>query len=253
MIPEPPLLIIAPLADDLDLAHLPWCEEAAVKIAVNRAKFRNLEMVEVIVHAMPFLLSRLTALETGQQITAGRCEPLACDLPSAGESAIGIALGDNLTSAKHLPEVNGRLLLLGKWIGESLAATTVGWLPSRRLISFASYAEGVDQYLADGRFPSFFQTCFSEVRSGHFVTSGLHYFADQEIRLTAPVDYSLVMVTECLVRIIEDIAAHGKIDRPARSAGMFRGETLIYTPSDYLGHVDISIRNDAFDADPAKI
>ena len=253
MIPEPPLLIIAPMADDLDLAALPWCETAAENISVNHAKFKNLEMVEVIVDAMPFILSRLTAAETSQQFTAEKCEPLFCDLPSSEESAIRIAIGDNLASAKHLPEVNRRLLLLGNWIGDSLAATAAAWMPSRTLTNFTYYAKTVGEYLTDGPFPSLFQISFSADRNGHFVTSGLHYFAGQEIRLTVAAGYSHAEVTERLVRIIEAIATHGKIEGPARSRGMVPGESLIYSPSNDLGHVDIAIRNELFDVDPAKI
>ncbi|AMO71626.1 hypothetical protein [Sphingorhabdus sp. M41] len=85
------------------------------------------------------------------------------------------------------------------------------------------------------------------------MTSGLDYFAGQEIRLTIEQAYGLTDVTDRLAHIIVDIARHGKVGRPARSAGMAEGETLVYTPSDDLGHVDISIQNDAFNADAAKI
>lgn len=253
MIPEPPLLIIAPMADDLDLVRLPWPEAAAENISVNPAKFKNLEMVEVIFDAMTFLVSRLTALETHQHLAAEKCTPLSCTPPSAGKPAIGVALGENLTSAGHLPEVNSRLLLLGKWIGEGLNATEAAWLPSRRLTDFSQYARAVDQYVSDRCFPTFFQTSFSEIRAGHFVTSGLNYFAGQEVSLTIAQDFSLADVTDRLAHIIVDIATHGKVDRPARSAGMVEGETLVYTPSDDLGHVDISIQNDTINADAAKI
>ncbi|AMO71627.1 hypothetical protein [Sphingorhabdus sp. M41] len=158
MIPEPSLLMIAPMADDLDLARLPWSEAAAEHISVNPAKFKNLEMVEVIFDAMTFLVSRLTVSETHQHLVAKKCKPLSCAPPDVGESAIGVALGENLASAGNLPEVNRRLLLLGKWIGEGLNATAAAWLPSRRLTNFSQYARAVDQYVSDGRFPAFFQT-----------------------------------------------------------------------------------------------
>jgi hypothetical protein len=253
MNPEPALLIIAPLTDDFDLAQMLWCEAARERISVNHAKFKNLEMVEVIVDAMPFLLSRLTASETSQKFATTKYPAPFRDLPSPGDSAIGIDLGDNLTSARHLPDINRRLLLLGQWIGGSLKASAAAWMPSRQVANIADYNEIVRQYLAGGPFPTLFQTSFSEVRHGYFVTTGLHYFAGQEIRLTAPPYERLDDVTERLVPIIADIATNGKIDRPARSEGVVEGEILIYSPSNDLGHVDIAIQNDLVDADAAKI
>jgi len=253
MNPEPPLLIIAPLTDDFDLAQMLWCEAASERISVNHAKFKNLEMVEVIVDAMPFLLSRLTAAETSQRFAAAKDQVPFRDLPSPGDSAIGIEPGDNLTSARHLPEINRLLLLLGQWIGEGLKASAAAWMPSRQVTNIANYDEIVRKYLTGGRFPTLFQTSFSEVRRGHFVTTGLSYFAGQEIRLTAPPDYSDPDTPDRLVRIIADIATNGKIDRPTRSEGIVQGARLIYSPSNDLGHVDIVIRNDLVDTDLAKI
>lgn len=148
---DPPLLIIAPTADTCDMAHLPWCAAAKDKISVNHAKFKNLEMVEVIVDAMPFLLSRLTASEVAQLFAATNEEPHVSSLPSPLYSAVGVALRDNLTSARHLPEVSQRLLLLGRWIGESLDATAAAWMPSRKIVDFANFDEIIRQFQADDR------------------------------------------------------------------------------------------------------
>lgn len=222
-------------------------------MSVNRAKFKNLEMAEVIVDAMTFQILRLTAAEARRKLTAEKSELIFCDLPSSAETVIGVAPGANLSSARHIPEVNRRLLLLGKWIGESLAATAAAWMPSRRVVNFSGFHHAVDQYRAGGPFPALFRTSVSEVRSGHFVTKGLHYFAGQEVRLTAPVGYDLAAVSRHLVRIIDDITTHGRIVRPARSEGLVQGEFLTYTPSDNLAHVEVSISNDAFNSDRAKI
>ena len=253
MNPEPPLLIIAPLADGFDLAHLPWSEAARERISVNSVKFGELEMLEVIVDGMSFLLSRLSTAETGQRFAEERFEQLFYGLPSSGESAVAVAPRDNLTSARHLPEINHRMLLLGQWIGESLAATAAAWMPSRSLASFAYFDETVARYLAGSPFPALFQTSFSEVRPGCFETSGLYYFAGQEIRVTAPPDYSTSDVAERLIRIIDDIATHGRIDIPARSAGMVEGETLIFSPGNDPAHLDITIENHAASDSQAKM
>lgn len=244
MIPEPPLLIISPTADEYDLSQLPLSEAAKDNISVNSAKFKELELVEVIVDAMPFLLSRFTAPETAQQFADERYERLFCDHPSPKDSGIGIAPRDNITSAKHMLEVNHRLLLLGKWIGESLNATAAVWIPSRRLASFAYYLDSVEQYLSGGPFPALFQTSFLESKDGSLITTGLSYFSGQEIRLTAPPGYNETQITERMVRIIDDMVNHGKIDNPARSDGMVQGETLFFSPRDDLDQVDILIQND---------
>ncbi|MFK7841752.1 MAG: hypothetical protein AB8B54_05760 [Sphingorhabdus sp.] len=242
MIPEPPLLIIAPTADEFDLSHLPLGDVANDNISVNCAKFQEMDLVEVIVDAMPFLLSRFTAPETVQKIAIEKCERLFCDPPSPNDCGIGIAPRDNISSAKHMLQVNHRLLLLGKWIGESLGATAAAWMPSRRLANFQYFTESVEEYLVDGSFPALFQTSFLETEDGSLVTTGLRYFSGQEIHLTAPPDYSKTEVTERMVRIIDDMVNHGKIDNPARSDGMVQGETLFFSPREDLQQVDILIQ-----------
>ncbi len=240
---EPPLLIIAPVADDFDLADVPWSDAARERISVNTAKFNELEMLEVIVDGMPFLLSRFTAAETGQRFAAEKFEQLFSDGPSSEDSSIGVTPRDILASARHLPEINRRMLSLGQWIGKCLTATAAAWMPSRKIASFAYFDETVGEYLADGPFPTLFQTSFSEVRTGYFVTHGLHYFTGQEIRLTAPSDYSASDATKCLVRIIDDIAINGKIDSPAQAKGIVEGETIVFSPSNDLAYLDITISN----------
>jgi len=251
--PEPPLLIIAPVADDFVLTQAPWCKAANTNMVVNRTKFKNLEMAEVIVDAMPFRLSRLTAAEAERKLIPDTSELTFDDLASSADTVIGVTPGHNLTSARHIPEVNRRLLSLGKWIGESLTATAAAWIPSRRLVNFSIFHHAVDQYLAGGPFPTLLRTSVSEVRSGHFVTRGLHYFSGQEVRLTTPEGYDLAVVSKHLARIIDDISTHGKIVRPVQSKGLVQGETLTYNPSDNLAHVEVSIANNAFNSDRAKI
>jgi len=244
---QPPLLIIAPLADDFDLAQLPWCDAAREKVSVNHAKFTNLEMVEVIVDAMPFLLTRLTAEETSAKLAAGAIDQPAGDLAVSGESAIGVAPGSNLVCARHLPEIHGRLLLLGRWIGKSLDATAAAWMPAGKLGGFAGFDDMVDQYLAEGRFPSPFHISFSQAGNDSFLTRGLRYFTGQEIRLTVPSNYERAEISERMEQIIAEVAAHGRIDGPFRSECPVRGETLIHTPGDNPEQVDILIRRDARD------
>ncbi|ASK87737.1 hypothetical protein [Sphingorhabdus sp. SMR4y] len=250
---EPPLWIIAPLPEDLVLWQLPWCEAAEGKISVNRSKFTNLEMAEVIVDAMPLCLSRLTATEVGRKLTAGKIETFLCDLPSSSEEAIGITPGDNLASARHIHEINRRLLLLGQLVGESLSATRTVWLPSGKLVDFPWFRQAAGQYIGGGAFPALLRTTVTEVRTGHFVTRGLDYFAGQEIRLTTSQDCDLAAASRHLVRIIEDITTNGKIVTPGLSEGCTQGETLIYTPSDDLAHVDVSIAIDAVNAEWASL
>ena len=55
MISEPALLIVAPMMNGFDLAHLPWSREAGGRLVVNGAKFDDLDMLEVIVDGMQFL------------------------------------------------------------------------------------------------------------------------------------------------------------------------------------------------------
>ncbi|WP_417621686.1 hypothetical protein [Parasphingorhabdus sp.] len=253
MIFEPPLLILTQFPGKFDLMRLPWSQEAKARILFNSAKFEDLELAEVVIDGMTFFLSSLAPSEITQRFATERFERLCCSPPSPDDSAIGIGTRDNVSSAKHLPEVNHRLLLLGKWIGESLAATAAAWLPSRKLIGFAYFDEVAGQYLAGGPFPGLFQTSFSEDRNGCYTTTGLRYFSGQEVRLRAPPEYSAADTTERLVRIIDDLAINGKIRNPARFRGKVSGETLIFQPSDDLSHVDVIIENSAKDTVPTMM
>ncbi|MEH6791190.1 hypothetical protein [Parasphingorhabdus sp.] len=153
MKPSPLLWIIAPSSDSFDLARLPWCEAASDRISVNPAKFQNLEMVEVIVDAMAFVLSRLTAAEAVPYFSGmeGRSHLPAGTMPSG--AAVGVAIGENLLSAGHLPEIHQRLLLLGQWIGESLDATAAVWIPGRSAMGFADYRDAVKDQISGGPTP----------------------------------------------------------------------------------------------------
>ena len=242
---EPPLLVIAPIRDGFDLAHMPWSETAKERISVNSAKFDGLDMIEIIFDSMPFLLTFHTATETKKRFSDERFEALFCGPPTSYESAIAITPRDILTSGRHLPEVNHRTLLLGKWVGDSLSAISAAWIPSRRIASFAFFREVVADYLTGGPFPVTFQTSFSEVRQGCYVTKGLNYFSGQEIRLTTPPDYSASDISERLVRIIDDITTHGAIDAPSRAKGMIDGETLTFSTGDDREYLDIIIENHA--------
>ncbi len=245
MYPQPPLLIVVPKACHMDLANLRWCGAARGKVSVNPARFRDLEMVEVIVDAMPFVLTPLTPEETGRKLTARTCDLLFCDLPSASESAIGIAPGEHVAGAAQIEEVHSRLLMLGQWIGKSLEATAAAWMPARILGSFAWFEDAVSEYLVRGRFPSRFHVACREISPHQFTTTGLHYFTGQEIRIAIPPDYSEAEAEERIAEIIADIVSHGRIDRLSQSADPVRRETVIYTPGSNLEQVDILIRRDA--------
>ncbi|NVD27690.1 hypothetical protein HUO14_07215 [Parasphingorhabdus flavimaris] len=243
MISDPALLIVAPMMNGFDLAHFPWPRAAGDRLLVNGAKFDDLDMLEVIVDGMPFLLSRLSAEETRQKFADESFRPLSGDLPYPDGSAIGIGPRDIVTSARHLPEINCRLLMLGKWIGTILAATAAAWGPSGGLVHFADYDKAVSDYLAGGPFPPDFQICFAEERKGRFLTRGLAYFADREIRLSVGTDYEASDVAEQLARIVDDIVTHGKIDIPGSPRTSIKRHPLSGSDGDDHGYFDISFES----------
>lgn len=253
MISAPPLLIISRLAADFDLVRLPWPEAADGRISVSRSKFADLDMIEVIIDGMAFLLCRFTPTETRSRFRIEKFEQLFTGLPSTRDCAIGVAARNIVASARHLPEINRRMLLLGKWVGESLAASAAAWTPSRRIASFRYFQESVDAYLAGGPFPALFQTAFAKVGNRCFITRGLPYFGSRDIRLTGPSAYSDSDIVDRMVRIIDDIANHGPIEMAAQAKGMIEGERIIFSPRDDPARLDIRIENPAFTGDPARI
>ena len=253
MIFEPPLLIIADIPPGFDLMQLPWPAEAAGRISINDAKFTGLEMAEIVIDGLTFCLARFASADIVHKSGTGRFEHLFCAPPSRDDSAIGIGMRDVVSSARHLPMANHRLLQLGNWIGASMSGTAAVWLPSGKIASFAYFQEVTGLYLAGGPFPGLFQTSFIEDREGVYRTTGLHYFTGQEVRLTAPSHYSHADVTNRLVRIIDDLATNGRIETPSQSRGMVESERLIFLPSEDLSLVDIIIEDDAQCAVPTMI
>jgi hypothetical protein len=160
--PEPALLIVAPVADGFDLAHIPWSRTARERISVNNDKFSELDMLEIIVDGMPFLLSHFATEETGQIFARKNFKKPSADVRISHQSAIGVTPRDILTSGQHLPEIIHRILLLGKWIGDSLAATAVILVPSSELVSFEYFDEAVKEYFEGRPLPSSLLAAFPE-------------------------------------------------------------------------------------------
>ena len=89
--------------------------------------------------------------------------------------------------------------------------------------------------------PALVQIGIAETESGMFETTGLDYFAGQEVRLNAPTGYAANEAVKRLVRIAHDIASNGKIDNEIETSGLVAGESLLFRPSEDHRYLDVSI------------
>ncbi|WP_108810237.1 hypothetical protein [Sphingorhabdus sp. Alg231-15] len=238
---DSPLLILADLPPSFRLTDLKLSEEASQIISLSRFRHQDLDGWAAIIAGMTFTILLQSADEVAQTIAITDCDHIFCKSPDTVLSGVAIALGEHIGSAKHDETVNRALLQLARHVGQSVDASSVIWRPAGLNIGFEYFAGATDHYAAGGPFPVLAQIAISKTRDHIFQTSGLSYFSDQEIRLSAPADLASNEVVRRLVRLAHDIAIDGKIEQPVETDGLVAGERLSFTPSDDGQIVDIAI------------
>lgn len=236
-----PILIMADIPDMFCLADLKLSDQAADIITLIPSQYQNRDRLKAMIGGMSFTLTHLDTSEIDQTFTISDMEHIFCKPPTKKTPGIGIALDEHIMSARHSQTVNRALLQLARHVGQSLNAATIVWQPAQLHIGFDYFIGATDHYIAGGPFPVLAQIAISETAKGEFQTSGLSYFSDQEITITAPAGYAPNEVVKRLVRIAHDIATNGKIEAKIETDGFVSGETLVLTPQDDGQSVEIII------------
>ena len=225
---NPPLLVIAALPESFNLSELEFSGNQKNQTVINQVKFQELQIVEVVLNGMAFILTHYTAEETRENFGIAQLETIFSERPKEKAASIGLTFGENLTSGKHVPAINQALLKLAAMVGESVSASHIAWLPAKQNVDFNYFLEAVDEYVAGGPMPALVQIKVEEKGNGLFVTTGLEYFSGQEIHLQAPAGFPATEAIKRMVRISHDIATNGKIDNDIDTAGMVAGEQISF-------------------------
>lgn len=236
-----PLLILADIPPTFSLTDLALTQQASTAIKLAPSQYQNLDRLRAVISGMTFELVHQNAEEIEQSLAAKDLDHIFCEPPEKPLSGIGITLTEHITSGMGNGTINRALLQLARHVGQSIKANSIIWRPAQLHIGFDYFAGAIEHYIAGGPFPVLVQIAISETPDGDLQTSGLSYFAGQEIRMTAPANYAPNEVVKRLVRIAHDIATNGKIDEETEVEGFIAGETLFITPRENGQTVDIAI------------
>lgn len=237
----PPLLIIGSYPKDFDLQSLLLTDSIQKFISLNEDKYTDLDRYEIIADGMTFELELFSETETATTLKQNCTTTLFSSAANPNSQSIGVWLGENLQSGKHLPSVNRSLLGIAKLLGREASATHVCWLPAQHSLDFRHFEEAVEDYLAEGPTPILFQIAISKNEKGLLKTLGLSYFSGQEITLNQPISMSDSETIKRLVRVAHDIAVNGKIDNAIVTEGLDEGEKITFKPSHDLSNLSVEI------------
>ncbi|VAW04723.1 hypothetical protein MNBD_ALPHA04-1722 [hydrothermal vent metagenome] len=236
-----PLILLAELPKDFQLSDLNLSGKNGERILFNTQKYSDLEVIEAILDGMAFTLTHLTRDETHQNLEIEKLSKIFCKTPRYTVSGIAISLGDNLSGGGHITPVNRALLELGYMIGQDIQAQAIIWVPANQLVGFDYFGEATRQYVDGGPLPILVQVAIKDNEDQSFQTTGLSYFAGQEIFLSAPEEYTSSDTIKRLVRIAHDIATNGRIDNEVETDGLVDGERISFTPDAEKKRVHVKI------------
>lgn len=236
-----PLLIMADIPQTFCLTSLTLSDQASEIIRLTPSQHQNRDRLDAMIGGMTFILTRHSAENIHQDFPMADLEFIFYEPSEKKLSGIAISHGEHIASAKHSGTVNRALLQLAKHVGQAIEAASIIWRPAQLQIGFDYFIGATDHYISGGPFPVLAQIAISETTEGLFQTSGLSYFSEQEIRISAPPGYAPNEVVKRLVRIAHDIATNGKIDTKIETEGFVQGEKLSITPHKDREFVDVAI------------
>ncbi|QJB68427.1 hypothetical protein [Parasphingorhabdus halotolerans] len=238
---DQPLLVVAKLSTHFRISSLVKQLKSEGQATYAPQANNASEQCEVILDGMSFLLSRYAPAELNKGFEIDTLANSFCKKPVSDSSAIGIALGENIKSGKHVATINRALLKLAILTGDIVNATHVSWLPARHNIDFGFFVEAANDYIAGGPVPALIQVAVNKSSDGALHTTGLDYFCGQEVVFQAPPDFPENESIKRLVRIAHDLATNGPIDNAIETSGLDVDETIRFQPSGDSKHLSVEI------------
>lgn len=239
---RPPLLIIGSDLDSIDLPNFFQSNhQIQTEFSLTENKYQNLKRIEIVYGGMTFEVEQFNKNQT-QQILGKYCTNTLFSAPAEkGVESIGLWPSNHLASGKHLRSINSALLNIAKMLGQNLSVSQIGWLPANHCLEFGHFVEAVDDYLSGGPTPILLQIAIAKKKDKTLETQGLSYFANQEIRLSYPLEMSESDAIKRLVRVCHDIAVNGNINKEFSTDGLVQGEKLNFKPSSDLTLLAVNI------------
>jgi hypothetical protein len=115
-------------------------------------------------------------------------------------------------------------------LGEEVGAAAVVWQPQSIVTQFKYFADTVGYMECGGPFPMMATMRFDAGDNGNIDTRGLAWFADQEIAFASS-HLATPEAVKRVVRFVNYIARHGRIEACTTFDGMERGEKIDAQPS----------------------
>ncbi|WP_430429043.1 hypothetical protein [Parasphingorhabdus sp.] len=172
MHPEPSLFIFAELDDKFSLNDLQFDRFSDDGLMVNQAKYQGLELIELILSGMTFVIAHQRAGENITDRSRRGFEYIFCAPETGNLPNISISLSENLLHGKDVPAVHQINFKLGQIIGEMVKAKAVAWMPARKIFGYEFFTDMVDQHQADGLSPASIHIAISDDAFGSRTASG---------------------------------------------------------------------------------
>ena len=236
-----PILILFDAAPEFTLTVAELESAVGYQANVKQPSGGGLRKLEVVADGLSFYISFHNAEKT--KALLGNCDfsNIFTGQPKSGVSAISISYGHHILSGKHTKTINRAILRLGRILGSHVAASTIVWLPADVHCDFTFFTLTALQYEDGGPFPVLAQIAITESANGIFTTTGLAYFAQQEIKLITSESYDSAKAMKRLVRIAHDVATNGKIDNYMICEGLASDEIISFSPLEGQNIVEITI------------
>ncbi|MEH6756844.1 MAG: hypothetical protein V7676_04980 [Parasphingorhabdus sp.] len=238
---DTPLLIMADIPETYCLHDLILTGQASKIIKLIQPVHQDHDRLHAVIGGMEFILTQHSAEVMHRDFLTEDMQSIFYDRSETALSSIGISLSDHIKPAQQNATINRAMLQLAKYVGQSVEAASVIWRPAALQIGFNYFVGATDHYVVGGPFPVLAQIAISETSEGNFQTSGLSYFADQEIKIGAPSGYAPNEVVKRLVRVAHEIATNGKINEIMVIEGFVEGEKLSIMPDTNCKIVDVAI------------
>jgi hypothetical protein len=190
--PDVSRLLASLIEVDDDIFHYEGAESAG-------SNFRLLH------HGIEYLLAiGLNSVE------ASHFDKIFCDSNiSSAKTALTLNLGGNLAGGQFVAPIVQNLLMFAAKLASTIEAMAVAWMPSKLLSDVAYFSSTVEAYAKGGAFPAL-STVKMEFIDEKLRTSGLAWFARQELELTGE-GMSQADLMRRAVRIVYDVATNGPV------------------------------------------
>jgi len=204
-------------------------EQLSPLVNIKQFDLGEMRLTEAIFDGFSFYINIIKA--ENLLVERENIKPVFCNTNYDQCDGITIEPSDALGPGRHLKAVNRALIHLANLISQAVNAKAIIWKPAWHMIGADYFNSTVQDFINDGPLPILALVRIDEDEHNIFQTTGMAYFADQEIRLHAPDNLTRQGALKRLVRVCHDISVNGKISETIKTPGLEDGENIIFEPS----------------------